>query len=356
MKSYMNSIVIEDLEIIKRSSKEIDEYRGSTFFITGGTGLIGSYIIKSLLYADKNIKIVALVRNLDKAKSIFGSMYSKINWIEGDINESIQYPNLIDYIIHCASVTTSKVMVDSPVETIKTALLGTNNVLDFAKNKNVKSMVYISSMEVYGSLTNLNRDVSEEMLGYIDIQKVRSNYPECKRMCENMCVAYMSEYNVPVKIARLAQTFGPGILPWENRVFAQFARSVVNHENIVLHTKGQSEGNYCYIRDAIMGLFVILSRGKNGEAYNVSNPKSHTTVADMAKMLVEKVANNAIDVVFDIPEGITYGYAADTKLKLNSDKLQSLGWSPVVDLEESYKRLVSSIKEEMEVNVIEKSV
>lgn len=341
----MNSVVIEDLEIIKRSCEEIDEFAGSTFFVTGATGLIGSYIIKSLIYADKNIKVVAIVRNLEKARTIFGSMFSEISWIEGDINGAIQYSDPVDYVIHCASVTTSKVMVDAPVETIKTSLWGTNNVLEFAKNKKVKSMIYVSSMEMYGSFTDLKVDVNEKMLGYIDNLKVRSNYPESKRMCENMCVAYMSEYNVPVKIARLAQTFGPGILPWENRVFAQFARSVVNQENIVLHTKGQSEGNYCYIRDAIMGLFVILSKGQNGEAYNVSNPKSHTTIANMAKMVAEKVANNAIEVVFDIPESNTYGYAADTKMKLNSDKLQALGWMPVVDLEESYRRLVSSMKE-----------
>ena len=68
-----------------------------------------------------------------------------------------------------------------------------------------------------------------------------------------MCIAYMSEYNIPVKIARLAQTFGAGILPGENRVFAQFAKSAIKGKDIVLHTKGMSEGNYCYTRDCITG-------------------------------------------------------------------------------------------------------
>ena len=146
------------------------------------------------------------------------------------------------------------------------------------------------------------------------------------------------------KIARLAQTFGAGILPGENRVFAQFARSAMNGEDIVLHTKGLSEGNYCYTRDAVLGLLTILLEGENGEAYNVANPDSHTTIADMAQMVCEKIGDGKIKVVFDIPESNTYGYAADTKMKLNSDKLQSLGWKPEIGLEEAYRRLIESMK------------
>lgn len=221
-------------------------------------------------------------------------------------------------IFHCASVTTSKVMIEKPVETLLTSIDGTKNILELAKEKNLKSVVYISSMEMYGSFDDLDHEVKENDLGYIDPLKVRSNYPECKRLCENMCIAYLSEYDVPVKIARLAQTFGAGILPGENRVFAQFARSASNGENIVLHTKGLSEGNYCYTRDCMTGLLTILLKGKNGEAYNISNPVSHITIADMAKMVAEKIADGKIEVVFDIPENNNFGYAADTKMKLNS--------------------------------------
>ena len=126
-------------------------------------------------------------------------------------------------------------------------------------------------------------------------------------------------------------------------MFAQFARSVITQKDIVLHTKGQSEGNYCYIRDCVIGLLTILLKGKDGEAYNVSNPASHTTIAEMAKMVCEKIADGKIKVVFDIPESNTFGYA-DTKMKLNSDKLQGLGWKPEINLEESYRRMIRDMK------------
>lgn len=320
------------------------EMENSTVLVTGATGLIGVSLVRALLEIGK-IHVIAFVRNIEKAKKIYAeTMNSNLEFIVGDITSKIQIDKRIDYIIHCASITTSKIMVDKPVETLFTAIDGTRNVLELAKVKKVRSVVYVSSMEMYGAFESEEHDITENDLGFIDPLKVRSNYPESKRLCENMCVAYLSEYNVPVKIARLAQTFGAGILPDENRVFAQFARSVINQKDIVLHTKGRSEGNYCYIRDCVIGILTILLKGQDGEAYNVSNPASHTTIAEMAKMVCEKIAGGRIKVIFDIPESNTFGYAADTKMKLNSDKLQGLGWKPEINLEESYRRMIRDMK------------
>ena len=335
------SVLQEDLDYISRYHLPYEQLKGSTVLVTGATGLIGSLLVRSLL-AIGDIEVLAFVRNEEKARSIF-SDNQNLRLVIGDITSRIEIEGTVDYIFHCASVTTSKVMIEKPVETLLTSIDGTKNILELAKEKNSKSVVYISSMEMYGVFENLSHEVKENDLGYIDPLKVRSNYPECKRLCENMCIAYLSEYDVPVKIARLAQTFGAGILPGENRVFAQFARSAINGENIVLHTKGLSEGNYCYTRDCMTGLLTILLRGKNGEAYNISNPVSHTTIDDMAKMVAEKIADGKIKVVFDIPEDNTFGYAADTKMKLNSDKLQALGWKPEVGLEEAYRRMMGEL-------------
>lgn len=341
----MKSALLEDLKYIASyNDLPYEEMKNSTVLVTGATGLIGVSLVRALLAIGK-IQVIAFVRNIEKAKKIYAeTMTSNLEFIVGDVTSKIQIDKSIDYIVHCASITTSKIMVERPVETLFTAIDGTRNVLELARDKRVRSVVYVSSMEMYGAFESEVHDVTENDLGFIDPLKVRSNYPESKRLCENMCVAYLSEYNVPVKIARLAQTFGAGILPDENRVFAQFARSVINQKDIVLHTKGHSEGNYCYIRDCVIGLLTILLKGKDGEAYNVSNPASHTTIAEMAKMVCEKIADGKIKVVFDIPESNTFGYAADTKMKLNSDKLQSLGWKPEINLEESYRRMIRDMK------------
>lgn len=337
----MNEILKDDLKYIMEYDLPYELLKGKTVLVTGATGLIGVSLVRSLLYMG-DIKVLAFVRNENKAKSIY-EQNSNLEIVIGDIINPIDIIETVDYIFHCASVTTSKIMVEQPVETLMTSIEGTKHILNLAKEKRCKSVVYVSSMEVYGAFDNLDHEVTEDDLGYIDPLKVRSNYPEAKRLCENMCIAYLQEYGIPVKIARLAQTFGAGILQNENRVFAQFARSVINNENIILHTKGLSEGNYCYTRDCMTGLLTILLKGKDGEAYNVSNPNSHTTIVDMAKMVAHKIAKGNIEVLFDIPESNTFGYAADTKMKLNSNKLQQLGWKPEIGLEEAYKRMIEDM-------------
>lgn len=340
------SYLEEDLNNISHI-EFVEQLREKKIFVTGATGLVGSLLVRSLIRIGSNV--YALVRNPDKARAIYGNEMNQIHIVKGDITSSNWFDQLpdIDYVFHCAAVTTSKTMVSKPVETINTAINGTKNLLDFSVSHHVKRFVYISSMEVYGTLP-VGEIATEDKLGYIDLFKVRSNYPESKRLCENLCVAYQSEYGLDVVIARLAQTFGPGVLPWDNRVFAQFAQSVIEKKDIVLHTRGLSEGNYCYSRDLVKGLFTILVKGLSGEAYNVVNESTHTTIANMAEMIVHNIAQDRIKVVYDIPESNTFGYAADVHLKLSGKKLQNLGWRPEVELEEMYRRMIADMRQKVE--------
>lgn len=364
IESMNDRILQEDLEIIASKGLPSEELRGASVLVTGATGLVGSQLVKALACINRvhsaGMTVLAMVRSTEKAERIFGKLLDRddVKLVIGDVTtpytEYISNDTAVDYVIHTASVTTSKIMVTKPVETINTAMSGTNNILDLARAKGAKSVIYVSSMEVYGSFTAENGEspyIREDDLGYIDPLKVRSNYPESKRMCENMCIAYSSEYGLPVKIARLSQTFGAGILPGENRVFAQFAKSAVKGEDIVLHTKGLSDGNYCYTRDTVEAMLLLLVKGKNGEAYNIANENNHTTIAAMAEMVAEKIGGGRIKVVFDIPKENLFGYAADTKMKLCSEKIQSLGWKPSVDLEEAYTRMIGSMKEIGELSV-----
>lgn len=287
---------------------------------------------------DLNNRVVAQVRNPQKAKKVFDG-YEGITYCVGDVRDIISYPGNVDYVIHAASETKSKNMIDFPVETLWTALSGAKNLLDFACEKKIEKMVFLSSMEAFGSVDG-NQRTSEEKLGYIDLRKVRSCYPESKRMIENMCVCYSSEYGVPVTIARLAQTFGAGVSSEDTRVFAQFAHSAMTGEDIVLHTAGTSCGNYVYTADAATAIFTLLKKGISGECYTVANETSSMRIKDMAELVANCVADGKIRVVVDIPADKQFGYAPDVKLKLDASKLRSLGWKPQINLEESYKRLI----------------
>lgn len=345
----MSSILIEDLEVISEYEK-LSDMSGDTVLVTGATGLIGSLFIKAvMLYNEKShekIHVVGLVRDITKAKNVFGELFERneISWVQSNLEEFVDTEFDVDYIIHTASVTSSKVFVTNPVETMETLYRGTKNILELAKKKNSKSVVYLSSMEMYGITDNHLERVKENDLGYIDILNVRSSYSEGKRIAECLCASYWDEYGVPVKIARLAQTFGAGVLPQDNRVYAQFARSVLDKKDIVLHTEGKSYGNYCYTTDVICALILLLSDGKNGEAYNICNEDTTTTIANMAKMVLKKFGDGELEVKFDIPEDKkTFGYAPDVKMCLSSEKLRNLGWKPQYALLEMYERMISDM-------------
>lgn len=346
-----DSILQSDTE---SAAKEIicNEIVGKTFLVTGATGLIGSQFCKALLCCnrlfDANITVVAFLRNLQKAHTVFGELCSDSHLVllQGDINEKIEYSGNVDYIVHGASATGSKYFVSNPVETINTALNGTNLLLEFAREKEVDGVVYLSSLEVYGTPDSSVQTISEDYSGYINPLSVRSSYSEGKRIVECLCASYASEYGVPVKIARLSQTFGAGVEYNDGRVFAEFARCAIEKKDIVLHTMGNTVRSYCYTRDAITALAVILLKGEQGKAYNVTNMNTACSIKEMAELVCETFPNSQISVKIDIPEDASsFGYNPEMIIRLDSTLLENLGWKPTVDLSDMFKRMVSSILE-----------
>ena len=184
--------------------------------------------------------------------------------------------------------------------------------------------------------------IGEERQGYVNPMEARSCYPMAKRAIENLCHDYAVEHGVPTRVARLTQTFGAGVSPDDNRVFAQFARSILRGEDIVLHTTGESAKPYCYTTDCVAALLQIALFGANGEAYNVAHPETYISIRDMAEVLCQNF-NRAVKVRVELhPE---MGYAPVTRLPLSVERLIALGWTPRVGLVEMFRRLMEAMKE-----------
>ena len=342
----MNNILKEDFTRIL-SEYDFFELKDKSIFITGATGLIGSQLLRFLHYLNQNygykMELYALVRDKEKVVKFFGNelMDNSIHFVYGDVLSLPQIDAGIDYIIHGASITASKQFIEKAVETIDIAVNGTLNLLKFAKEKNVVSFVYLSSMEAFG-VTDGEGVVREEDLGYIDISNPRSSYMESKRMCENLCVCFAHEYGLNTKCIRLTQTLGAGIDYNDTRVVAYFARSVLEGSDIVLKTEGKSKRPILYSADAITAILTVLLKGKFGNIYTAANPQTFATIRETAEMVAGKIAEGKIKVVFDID--VPAEYAPNLNLNLNVDKLCSLGWKPVVGLEDSYRRLIAGMR------------
>lgn len=306
-----------------------------TILVTGAAGLIGSALVKSLAKKE-NHDLIAAVRNSKSGQAIFADL-KNVHVIEWDVLQDFSYPDEIDAIIHAAAPTASRDFVERPVEVIDAIVGGTRNVLEAARKKAVKSMVFLSTMEVYGSPFTDN--VAESDYGYLDPVSVRSSYPESKRLAEAMCTAYAKEYGVPVKIARLTQTFGAGVKRGDARVFAQFGEAVASGRDIVLHTAGRTARCYCSLRDAVAAVETILDRGATGEAYNVANPDTYCTIAEMARNLAKRHAG--LSVCFEMDEAQSRAYAPEFRMKLDVTKLRNLGWAPTQGLDEMFDEMIS---------------
>ena len=345
----MCSVLKEDFKRII-SDYDFSVLKEKSIFVTGSTGLLGSQLVKFFCYlndvCDYNIKIYALARNIEKVIKVYGRLHQSeyIHFLYGDVLKLPKIDFDIDYIIHGASITSSQDFIVYAVETIDTAVNGTLNLLRLAKERNVKSFVYLSSIEAFGIVTS-NNIIREDDLGYIDVSSPRSSYMESKRMCENICACFASEYGVPVKSIRLTQVIGVGIDYYDTRVAAYFARSVVEGTDIVLKTEGKTKRPVLYSSDAITAILTVLLKGMAGNVYTAANPKTFVTIRETAEMIVNKIANNSIKVILDLKEvPAEYAPNLNLNLNLNVDKLCSLGWHPSVDLQTSYKRLIKSME------------
>ena len=311
-----------------------------TVLVTGATGLIGSNLINYLL--DNNYKVIGLVRNIEKAKKKLPEN-NNLSFVIGDITEPIDIPDKVDYIVHGASNTSSKAFIDEPVEIINTAIQGTKNMLELAKEKKVNSVVYLSSMEVYGCpLTD--EKIYETHSTNLNTMSVRSSYPESKRMCESLCTAYYKEYGVPVKVIRLTQTFGKGVEYNDSRVFAEFARCAIEGRDIVLHTKGETKRCYLSIDDAVSAIMTVMLNGMNGEAYNAANEETYCSIYEMAQLVAHECADDKISVRIEIEDESKYGFAPVLRMNLDTSKLRLLGWKANKSLINMYFVLMEYFK------------
>ena len=342
-----NSILLEDcVHVCEQTYIPWEKLKDKTVLITGATGLIGKNLAKMLLYANRqrelHMKLILFARSEEKLIAEYGDMQTEdVYSVIGDVTALPDLQMTADYIVHAASPTASAFFINNPVETLQTMLEGTRNILELGRKWNVKGIIYLSTMEVYGHPEQGHSMKESECAGF-DPFTVRNCYPISKQACECLCNAYATEYQLPVMCMRLTQTFGTGVDYHDNRVFAQFMRCVMEENDIVLKTKGETERCYLYTADCTAAILAVLLKGTAGTCYNVANPDTYCSILEMAQLVATEVAGKKICVRIEEEDIHKFGYADTLYMMLDCTRLEELGWKPTVGLADMFRRMIQS--------------
>lgn len=348
MKNFLDNMIIKsDMENIYDSMKDenISRVRNASFYVTGASGMVGSYFVYYLIYLNEirghEISIYACARDIEKLRAKFG-IYTDKKYFKPviyDVVDEVPIADHVDYVIHAASPAVPSLYTRIPVETILPNTVGLNHLLDYARKTEAKSFVFISSSNVYGTLNAPEVEDKSGVLNYID---VKNSYAESKRCGEALCRAYHSEYGTPAKVIRIYHTYGPTMdLVNDTRSFTAFVNNIVRNEDVVLMSRGLARKGFCYLSDTISAMFAVLLDGEDGEIYNVGNMNEFVSIRELAEMLVNLYPERGLRVIFRVsneqgkkPGPDVIEYPADMK------KVEALGYSPSVSTREGFKRVI----------------
>jgi nucleoside-diphosphate-sugar epimerase len=266
-------------------------------------------------------------------------MLPNIYTIVQDIVEPINYDGNIDYIFHTAGAASPKDFTESPVDTLWGHVQGTRNVLELAKSKKTKKILYVSTVETYGEWKS-EEGIRETDIGSLKFDNARACYPEAKRLCETMLASYEYQYGIDYVSVRLCHTFGPGISLYDGRAFAEFIRNVLDGKDIVLQTDGSAMRTYTYVADAIGAILLAFTKGTD-KSYNIANTDNLISIRDLAQLIADLDPKKKVTVRYN-NEGSNLKYLPFKLGIMNVDRIMQLGWRPQVGLKDAFRYTIDS--------------
>lgn len=317
------------------------ELAGKRTLVTGASGFVGGEVANTLIRGPEAGRVIATCRNIAKGRSRIGAQAKNIIFERWEMSEPFPSLEGVDAIVHLAGKGDPQSYFSSPYATMRAALLGCLNILDYAVKAGVGKFVYVSSGEAYGAVKGGGR-ITETDQGAVSPLDPRSCYPVGKMGCESLCLAAGREYGLPVVLVRLSHVYGPGMAPADPRIAAQFPLVAARGHDIVLKSAGERSRSYCHVSDAATGILTALARGAAGEMYTVADENTELTVREFA----ERVANLAgVKVLFDLPSEVEKAvFNPMPKATFSAAKLTALGWKPVVGFDVGMRHVLDYLR------------
>jgi nucleoside-diphosphate-sugar epimerase len=335
---------------------ELGQIAGKNLLITGGGGFLGYYLVQAALHWNRTraargvIKVTVYDNYFRGVPEWLEALRSDPNLTLVRHDMSLPLPKDIghfDYIVHAAGIASPIYYRKAPIECIDANINGLRNLLDYAvahakAGRPISGMLFYSSSEIYGDPSADAIPTPETYRGLVSCTGPRACYDESKRLGETLCVAYAQTRNVPVKMARPFNNYGPGLKITDGRVLPDFARDVFANRDIVMLSDGKPTRTFCYATDAIVGYYKVLVRGHAGEPYNVGIEKPEISMAELARLVTSTATE-----LFGYAGKVVLGQAAQSDYLIDNpnrrcpkiDKSRAhLGYHPRVGVEDGVRR------------------
>jgi len=338
-----DKIILEDMDnfIVRLKSFE-QKISGKHFLITGGSGFIGSWFCDTLVRLNANVLCVDNLSSGTNENIKHLSEYDNFSFISSDICD-FETNEKFDYIVHMASIASPLSYMKFPIETLDANVVGTKKMLELAIKNNVESFLFTSTSEVYGNPPDEAIPTPETYYGYTNSYGPRAVYDEGKRCAEAYCYAFFNRFKLPIRIARIFNTFGPRLdiknTTQYGRVIVKFIHQAISDSPLTVYGNGNQTRSFCYITDQLFGLFsLLLTPNLDGEIFNIGN-EHEITILDLATK-IKKMTNSKSEIAFqNMPKDDPRRRRPDL-----SKAKKLLNYSPKTSLEEGLSKTITWTK------------
>ncbi len=298
--------------------------------VTGGAGFIGSHFVERLL--TKGYDVLVLDNYLTGGAENLAPFqnHPKFSFLEQDVTQDIRVGGTVHGVLHFASPASPDDYLKYPIQTLKVGALGTHKALGFAKAK--KAWFFLASTsEVYGD--PLVHPQPESYWGNVNPIGPRGVYDEAKRFAEALALAYHRTHGVPVRIARIFNTFGPKMRLEDGRAIPNFISQAIQGKPLTVYGDGSQTRSFCYISDLVDGIEKLIE-SKLNEPVNLGNPQE-MTVRALAEKIIALTGTTSTIEQRPLPQDDPRVRQPDIR-KARAE----LGWEPRAKLEDGLRATI----------------
>ena len=351
---HPSKVLEEDVHTIVRALEPtLRPLKGSTVLVTGGVGFVCSYFIETIACLndhawEQSCQVLCVDNLATGVRHRLAHLRDRtdIRFIHHDISLPLSLRERVAWIIHGAGIASPMTYRRYPLETIEVNVGGTRQVLELAKAHRVRSVLYLSSSEIYGDPPDEWIPTPEHYRGNVSCTGPRACYDESKRLAETLCGIAHQFFRVPVKVVRPFNLYGPGQRLDDGRIIPDLMSAAVHRKPLVLYSDGRATRAFCYIRDAIQAMWQAFLSDREGDIFNVGNDQEEIRIEDLAER-VRQIAGPPW-LTIEQHRSPDPHYVTDNPQRRCPDltKLRSyFPWEPTVTLAEGLQRTVTSCRE-----------